>query len=120
MAIWRDSSGEERQEWWSVLEKEERLDLWDQSCVNMSLNGAIWTKLVLDQSQISTGSIPNRYQISTKSANQNQISTAPPSAEGARRGNQATYGGELVASGGSLPGAGRAVLIAPSDIIMNE
>ena len=26
-ALWRDSGGEERQEWWSVLEKEERLDL---------------------------------------------------------------------------------------------
>ena len=25
-ALWRDSGGEERQEWWSVLEKEERLD----------------------------------------------------------------------------------------------
>ena len=25
-ALWRDLSGEERQEWWSVLEKEERLD----------------------------------------------------------------------------------------------
>ena len=26
-ALWRDSRGEERQEWWSVLEKEERRDL---------------------------------------------------------------------------------------------